>query len=203
MRSFLVHFARENRASSAAEFAMVLPLLLLFMFGLIDSARFMWNCNRAEKATQMGVRYAVATDMVPSTLASYDFTAQGVAGGQAVPTSIFGDATCISSGCTCTGSANQCGFSSAAFTAIVNRMRSIYPKIAASNVQVKYENVGLGYAGDPNGPDVSPLVTVSLRTGANALSFQPITFLLFRAAIPMPGFSAALTMEDGQGTVAN
>ena len=53
-------------AASAAEFALVLPLLLLLLFGIIDAGRFMWECNRAEKATQMGVRFAVVTDPVPS-----------------------------------------------------------------------------------------------------------------------------------------
>ena len=44
---------------------MVLPLLLLFIFGIIDVGRLMWTWNRAEKATQMGARFAVVTDMVP------------------------------------------------------------------------------------------------------------------------------------------
>ena len=58
----------DQTASTAAEFAMVLPLLLLLMIGLVEAGRFMWTCNRAEKATQMGARYAVATDIVPAGL---------------------------------------------------------------------------------------------------------------------------------------
>lgn len=203
MMKLLSLLRADRRGSSAAEFAMVLPLLLLFIFGLIDAGRFMWTCNRAEKATQMGVRYAVTTNMVPSALSSYDFTSAGVVGGNAVSTTIFGSATCTSTGCSCTGSSGQCGFSSTDFTNIVNRMRLFFPELAASNVQVVYQNVGLGYAGDPNGPDVSPLVTVSLRQDGNRPQFQPITLLLFGASIPLPSFSAALTMEDGSGTVAN
>ena len=51
----------DRTASSAAEFAMVLPLLILFLFGIIDGGRYMWEVNKAEKATQAGARVAIAT----------------------------------------------------------------------------------------------------------------------------------------------
>lgn len=73
------------------------------------------------------------------------------------------------------------------------------PEIQPSNVIVEYDNSGIGYAGDPNAPDVATLVTVRL-TGLN---FQPITFYAFGGTIAMPSFRSALTMEDGEGTVAN
>ena len=42
----------------------MLPLLILFLFGIIDAGRFLWEINRAEKATQVGARLAVVTDVV-------------------------------------------------------------------------------------------------------------------------------------------
>src|SRR3546814_19990766 len=86
-----------------------------------------------------------------------------------------------------------------AFNNIVNRMRLFMPEIGSANVTIDYDYSGLGYAGDPNGSDVSPLVKVSLKQ----LTFRPLLFMLFRGSITLPSFSAALTMEDGQGTVAN
>ena len=195
-------FFRDQRGASAAEFALVLPLLLLFLLGIIDAGRFMWEFNRAEKATQMGTRYAVVTEMVPSGLESYSFAlSDGILAGEPIPTARFTSATCNASSCTCTGASvcGSIGYDAAAFDAIVARMSAMYPPITDSNVTVEYRNVGLGYAGDPNGPDVAPLVTVRL-TG---LTFQPITTLLFGAAIGMPDFRAALTLEDGSGTVSN
>ena len=56
---------RDRSGAGAAEFALVLPLFLMFLLGIIDAGRYMWEHNRAEKATQMGTRYAVVTDMVP------------------------------------------------------------------------------------------------------------------------------------------
>ena len=78
-------------------------------------------------------------------------------------------------------------------------MRLMYEPINNANVMVEYSNVGLGYAGDPHGPDVAPLVTVRL-TG---LTFKPLSGLLFGVNVPMPDFRASLTVEDGSGTVSN
>jgi hypothetical protein len=184
-------FLRDARAASTAEFALVLPLLLIFMFGIIDVGRLMWTWNRAEKATQMGARFAVVTNMVPATLATQNFAlSNGVPGGSPVPTSAFSSTSCDDAGCS-----GGWGYDSNAFSAIVTRMRLIMPNITAANVIVDYENVGLGYAGDPNGPDVAPLVTVRLRN----MTFRPITLIVFNGNFNLPDFRTALTLEDGQG----
>lgn len=195
-------FFRDERGASAAEFALVLPLLLIFLLGIIDVGRYMWESNRAEKATQMGARYAVVTEMVPSGLETYSFAlSDGILAGDPVPIARFDRAVCNTSSCTCTGASvcGSAGYDAAAFDAIVARMNAMYPPITDSNVIVEYRNVGLGYAGDPNGPDVAPLVTVRL-TG---LDFQPTTFVLFGRDINLPDFRAALTLEDGSGNVSN
>jgi len=185
----------DRCASSAAEFALVLPLLLAFLIGTIDVGRLMWTWNRAEKATQMGVRYAIVTNMVPATLATQNFAlSNGVPGGDPVPTSQFSQTTCDSTGCT-----NGWGYDATAFAGIVTRMQAAMPEVTAANVEIDYENVGLGYAGDPLGPDVAPLVTVRLKD----LSFHPMAMMIFDVAIDLPDFRAALTSEDGEGTVSN
>ena len=207
MRARFLLLARDNRAASAAEFALVLPLMLLFLLGMLDVGRLMWTWNRAEKATQMGVRYAVATDMVPAGLATYSFaTTGGIPQGDPIPQSAFGGATCTSSGgtasCTCNSGATCLPLGTpddAAFDNIVNRMQAFMPDLPDNNVTVEYGYSGLGYAGDPNGPDVAPLVTVRIVN----MDFQPLTIILFNTSITLPSFSAALTMEDGQGNVSN
>lgn len=189
--------ASDRSGSSAAEFALVLPFLVFFLVGMIDVGRFMWEYNQAEKATQMGTRYAIVTDPVLSKLSSYEFAAEGVPQGDGVPTALFTSGTCTNTTCSCTASAgNFCSPAdrdATAFTRIVQRMQEMYPRILPANVQVEYRNVGLGYAGDPYGPDVAPLVTVRL-TG---MQFQPFTTMVFGANLPMPDFRAALTLEDG------
>lgn len=192
----LTRLARSRSGATAAEFALVLPLLIIFLLGIIDIGRLMWTWNRAEKATQMGVRFAAVTDMVPATLATYDFALQGgISGGSPVPISSFSSTTCQS------GSCSSWGYNGTAFTNIVDRMALMMPEIQSANVEIDYENVGLGYAGDPNGPDVAPLIKIRL-TG---ITFTPIVFTLFGASITFPDnfVEAAMTMEDGSGTISN
>lgn len=199
----LRHLCRDSRAASAAEFALVLPLLLLLLFGIIDGGRLMWDFNRAEKATQMGARFAAVTDpILGSGFSDYSFAvSDAVTQGTAVPTANFDTATCTAGACSCVGGA-VCGsvaYDGTAFQAVVDRMAAIYPQITAANVAVDYKNVGLGYSGDPNGPDVAPLVTVRLTN----LTFQPITTVLFGLNFSMPDFATSLTGEDLNGTDSN
>ena len=206
-------FTADEQGGPAAEFALVLPLALIFLFGIIDVGRYMWEYNQAEKATQMGTRYAVATNIVASGLTGYSFAVScGIPQGNIVGSNAFPGINCLGGGsvaapsATCSLAAtSSCTTaipttsSAAALGAIVGRMRLFKADIAPANVQVNYSYSGLGYAGDPNGLDVSPLVTVSV-TG---LTFQPLLTLIFAAPISMGTFSYSLTMEDGAGTVSN
>lgn len=209
MRQPLPRFlpSRSERGATAAEFAMVLPILILFLFGIIDIGRFMWTWNQAEKATQMGVRMAVVTEMVPGGLYTADFSptlGQGVP----VPVANFPGVTCSkpSSSVSCTYSPACTGtcpvltpVNSTAFNGVVTRMHRFLPAITANKVKIEYANSGLGYAGDPNGPDVAPFVTVRL----SGIQFQPILLTLFGGSITLPDRLATLTLEDGAGYVSN
>ena len=185
---------KDRTAASAAEFALVLPLLLFFLFGIVDGGRLMWMSNRAEKAAQMGARYAAVTDMIPSTLASRDFALNGgVPGGDPVPVGLFNTTECNNTTCT-----NGWGYNAAAFNKVVERIRLFFPEATASNVLVQYDNVGLGFAGDPNGPDVSPVITVKLVN----VQFRPLVLLAFKA-VGLPDYASSITAEDLSGNVSN
>jgi len=189
---------RSDDGASAVEFALVLPLLLLLLFGIIDAGRYMWDINRAEKAAQMGVRTAVVTNFVSSAVDA-DYVGQcatPLQAGDPIPASCFTQITCSRTGAnaTCTsGTANTI-----AFNAVLTRIQAFMPEVRAANLQIIYSPSGLGYAGDPNGPDVAPLVTVRLQ----GIAFKPAMFLTL-ANIGLPVVRSSLTLEDAMGTQSN
>jgi Flp pilus assembly protein TadG len=199
----------DPSGAGAAEFALVLPLFLLFLLGIIDAGRYAWAFNQAEKATQIGARWAVVTDPIPSEMASYNFVSSTVPQGSVVPQTAFAGVQCKTSGlsttadCTCQDG-GACGFDAsqsndAAWTGIVGRMQDIYANVGPGNVVIDYDWSGLGYAGDPNGPDISPLITVTLR----GLEFQPAFLGILGVELPIPPASYTLTMEDANGSESN
>ena len=114
-------FLRDRSGAGAAEFALILPLFLLVLFGIIDAGRFAWAFNQAEKATQVGARLAVVTDVIPggasaTGLRNYSFVSSSVPQGGTVNATAFPGVYCQTNGsaansplaCTCKAS---CGFS--------------------------------------------------------------------------------------------
>ena len=206
-------FMRDTNGAGAAEFALVLPLLLLLLLGIIDAGRFLWEVNKAEKATQMGARYAIVTSVIPSAIVSADYTGTTncdedgngtydscVTGSDIKNPGALGQVTCTSSSCVCTVAPCPGTPSIAAdsFNNLVSRMQAMKPGISASNVQVEFRGSGIGYAGDPTGMDIVPLVTVRL----NNMQFRPI-FLFGGVAFDLPSFATTLSAEDNLGTQAN
>ena len=204
MRSFHSLIA-NRRGSTAAEFSMVLPLLVIMLFAIIDGGRFVWEYNRAEKATQVGARMAVVTDVVSTGLRDNDYLDVVVDGkvikaGMTIPEAALGSIVCNDSSCTCAGACDgiAAGRDDTAFTNLVNRMQDIKPDITPANVEIVYRGSGLGFAGNPSGMSMSPLVTVRLKD----LQFRPVTALLF-FSITMPSFATTLTAEDSVGSQSN
>lgn len=199
--NMLFRLFKDPRAAVGAEFAMVVPIVILFVLGMVDVGRLMWTWNRAEKAAQMGVRYAAVTDMASAELQSYDFYSEGIPRGQTIPDTSFSGATCTSTGCTCTGGTicTNVAAASTGFTNTVARMRAIMPEIQPENVTIEYSYSGLGYSGDPYGPDVNPLITVTLRD----MTFRPSLGYVLGLGINLPSFASTLSMEDGAYAISN
>lgn len=209
----------DRLGTSAAEFALVLPVALLLFFGIIDVGRYTWALNQLEKSAQAGARYAVATDIVPDGINDVNYVGYTCNGntlgpGDVICKDALGTITCSKSGggvtCSCEQSAmgsdscpNLGTANATAFTNIVNRMRVTDARITEDHVSVIYAGSGIGFAGDPGVDDdgnplsdVAPLVTVEVAAVSVRL------MLLLGGAINLPSVSYTLTLEDGDGAVA-
>lgn len=202
----------DRSGASAAEFALVLPLLLILIFGMIDAGRFLWETNRAEKATQVGARIAVVTEVIPGGLKAKSYLGDTSGGapltqGDLISRAALGEIKCMraSGALSCSCATAPCPttltpYVGTGYSLMLQRMRYMKPDITEQNVIVRYRGSGLGYAGDPNGMQIAPLVTVELTNE----TFTPITTLMFGApSYSLPNFRTTLTAEDSVGTLSN
>ena len=192
----------DARAAAAAEFALVAPIFLMFFLGIIDISLWMWTHNRAEKATQAAVRHAAVIDYVPSALVTTNFaSAYNITSGDNVPAGTIPTITCggpLGSAC------DSFGWDGTAYAAILAVARQQFPELTAANLRLRYVHVGLGYAGNPAGSDVSPVVTVEIVDNApEDRLFQPVFLDLFMPnGFDLTGISSSMTMEDGEGDIS-
>ena len=85
-----------------------------------------------------------------------------------------------------------------AFDNLVTRMKAFDPAITDTKVSISFRGSGLGYAGDPTGMDVIPLVTVQLSN----LTFAPLTFFSL-GSVTLPSARTTLSAESTAGTQSN
>ena len=198
-RDHLRRFVSDERGS-AGEFALMLPIIILFLIGIIDAGRYAYGFSRGEKATQMGARTAVVTYPLVKELATYSFVGSTLSQGDRIPESALGRITCTSSACSCTTSPCLSGTLSHdpdAYKVVANRIKLIWPEVQDADIRVEYSGSGLGYAGNPSGMDIAPFVTVRL------VNRRFTSFILLGGSVGFPNFRYTLTMEDGAGTQSN
>jgi len=184
------HLGKDQSGTSTVEFALVATVFFLFIFGIIDFGRALWEWNSAAKATHWGARFAITNDMVASGLYTYDGVADAGGNGAPVPIAAVSPnpVVCNVSGCNGYGPLDA-----AALSAIVARMQQIDSRIQPANVVIEYRHIGLGFAGNPSGPDIVPAVTVKLQN----MVFDFVTpGLSGIVSITMPEFKTTLIGED-------
>lgn len=56
--AILGRFARETKATAAAEFALLVPMLVILLFGGAEAGHFVWTQHKLVEAVRDGARYA-------------------------------------------------------------------------------------------------------------------------------------------------
>ena len=73
--SRIIRIGRDSSASVAVEFALLLPVYIAFMFGIVEFGRMIWIRNSMEFAAEIAARYgAITSGATNATTAAYAMT---------------------------------------------------------------------------------------------------------------------------------
>lgn len=211
--------AREDGLAAVEFVAAMIFFVVIVFFSFEVAVAVFWNAT-AEKAAQIGARLAIVSDPAvasqgcpgtPNPDTNGDWAGND---GDPVPAGVLPLRNCRNGaagaiyGTSCTiantchtwapvecvggmgGSCDEMGF-----TAVAERMRSIFNLATNDRITIRYEDTGLGFAGGP----VIPLVTVEIANVPYDLLFASLLGRMSgtgTAAINMPTVSATLTGED-------
>jgi Flp pilus assembly protein TadG len=200
-RARLGHFGADNAGTTMVEFAIVLPIFLLLLFGLIEFGRMGFEYVFANKGVQMAARIAVARP--PACAGVPAINARGPLAVGAVPP-LFGtncragtDVCASPAAVTCAGNATNT--TAAEIWGAVDKLMPTGSTIANLRFTYTYTSE-LGFLGGP----YVPMVTVEVQN----LNFRFITPLGALAAVagdpdsdlpgtlPFPDFGTTLPAED-------
>lgn len=215
------NFREDTNGATFIEAAVVFPIVLLLVGGLVDLGLMLFSWASLSKATYEGARLAVvsapvATNVKVTTAAVTSGTALGtpcsVSGGTAnkcVEFSIYCIPNSSTSGTCYNSSDNSVStthtFVNSAFTKIFQAMTDAGAgaKIDRQQVKISYQTTGLGFVGSKNTP---VNVTVELRCMTTELIFissflprqnpQGCTGISTPPGIVVPSFATTLPSED-------
>jgi hypothetical protein len=184
---------RDERGTAMVETTIVFPIILLTTLAILEFGNLFAQWILAEKATEMGARFAITSTMAATAVPDCGVTTTQPLGTpcRLVPGSDTWTSTC---------SAGGAGCNAAAFNAIVAQMQGVYARVAPANVVVEYRGTGLGFVGRG-----TPVPDVTVRLQNMTFTFVAMGGLvrnLFGGqlgdTIQMPDFRATLTGEDLQ-----
>jgi hypothetical protein len=219
--SFIAQLARDEDGGPLVEVAIILPILILFLFGGVDFMNALYQWNAAAKAVEIGARIAAVSDPIASGLSSIanDALSSGVASGSPMPDFTV-ECDGGASACSCTSGAceGMGAYSTEAMGLIVYGragnsnctppasqyfagMCNLHAAIAPQYVTVVYKQTGLGYAGRSLGP--VPTITVSLNAASSKTKLPFRFFFLPFAAIAMPQVTTTITGEALSASAAD
>ena len=134
---------RDTAGSTAVTFAILLPVLVTFSLGILEFTLIIFDYQRAAEATRVGARIVSISDPIAD---------------------VSGFSTGSSVTCSSGGGSVLCGGEAAAtasvFDTLIAEMSALHSGIQADNVEILYEDSGLGDPTTPGG--ILPLITLRL-----------------------------------------
>ena len=196
-------YSDDEAGATSVEYAMVMPLFLLLLLGIVDFGRYSSDFVMVQKAMERGARIAAVR---PPACPGVPETHVRIPNSEISPPPKFGTSCSVGGICANPGIIT-CGLNLENPTAaeIWNRINAVMPStVAANDVTVSYAyDQNLGFLGGP----YVPVVTVEL-TGAEFDFVTPLGGLATMASgalvpngarqglIPFPDISVTLPGED-------
>jgi len=157
VRTFYKSLAKNTEGASLIEFTLIFPLLMVMTFGIVEFGYVLYQHNIAQKATQIGARFAATrAPIVPNLPDCVVATPNNTLAGTDC-SSISGSSGISAAICQNGGGA---GCDTTAMARLLQEMQKVYPQITAANLRVEFAGTGFGYVG--RGRPV-PAITVSLE----------------------------------------
>jgi TadE-like protein len=199
---------RDTTGSVLVESTLVIPLFFLLALGTVDVAYMLFDWALANKAAYVGARTAVVSDPVASTIPNIAYTPTQLQNlGQPCFDGSGNNINCPSASSVCTsgGCTNSFGYDDLAFAAVLTAMKNVFPRLAAANLQIRYQTNGAGFVGQPNSGNPAQFslpmdVTVSITGMTHQFYFIGPILSFFGgtiAATPaIPAFASTMQSED-------
>ncbi len=160
---------RDRSGVAAIEFALLIPVLIFILIGILEFISAALAYQKATEATRRGARIALINPIIPAL--------SGVASGATI--------TCGGNSISCSGASTD---NPATFTALLTSMQEIMPDLVGDNVLVTYVNFAVGGGGITG--TVTPVITVSLINYDHPLLVIS-AFPGFPSVISFPNFSTS------------
>lgn len=201
MRQRLKSLWRDRSGATAVEFVMVFMMVVFVTIAVFEFGLAWYAYSRAEKATQMGARFAVESNPVAKGFTTYSAISDTYPSGESLTgladfTVICDNVECkCKTGDTCVVPTGNSDYDAVAFDAIFNKIQTFLWHVQPTNVKIDYSHVGMGFSGRP-GPDIVPNVTVRLVDLRYNLLIQNVFVSSDKAFFTMGEFRASLPGED-------
>lgn len=207
LMDILRRFKRDETGTTLVEMAIVMPLLLLLIFGILEYGRLFWITSASQKAMAIAVRTAAVR---PPVCAGVPTIITAASTPPNTPAPRFGT-VCRAGGACANGGEQVCALNIATTTGqeIWDRVSALMPPGSTpANIRMRYTFDGrMGFVGGPYSPVVTAEL-VDLNEPDQAFQFQfvlplgPLAALASNAAytsptrISLPSMSASLPGED-------
>jgi hypothetical protein len=185
----------DRRGTALAEFALILPALLLLLFGVMEIGYLAWQFQQGAIASKRAVRIAATRALiVPGSIKDCGPT-QPVT---AVPGTRCSTIPDYSVWATCNGDGTGGAACGADIPRIAAEVADFYPAVEPENIQIIISGAGLGFVGMRR-----PVPLVTVRFVDVDYNFIALGGLADLTGLRMPDMSASATAEDlsnGPGT---